>query len=228
MTSLAETQITVKSMDKWTEQDPYDTYHRSPFKATAFKTQRELARELDIIDARNIVLYTMHPPHAIRRDGWVKADRQPPHPGVILEFEKPAGENQWVKLRFPCNTFGQWEENLRAIALALEALRKIDRYGVVTGAQYAGFKALPPAEEGTEGQTAEQAAEFIAKSAGMPDAGGQVLTNPVFGDLAYKTAAKLLHPDRGGDEKQFAKLEGSMRLVRDSYGEEAKSAGGGA
>jgi len=35
---------------------------------------------------------------------------------------------------------------VRAIALALEALRKVDRYGVRSGSQYAGFKALPPGD----------------------------------------------------------------------------------
>jgi hypothetical protein len=62
----------------------------------------------------------------------------------------------------------------------------------------------------------------------MPDAGHQILVNDVFADLAYKTAAKKLHPDLGGNEREFQKLESSMRLVRENFGEKMRSAGGGA
>jgi hypothetical protein len=198
--------ITIKLLNDWTEQDPFSTYKNCHFKASVFKTQQLLKAELKRIEARNVVLHTQHSPNQLRKDGWVKTDRAPANgPGVILEFEKPSGADI-IKLRFPCRTFDKWEDNLRAIALALEALRTIDRYGVTTGAQYAGYKALPPAEQGTEGQTPEQAAEFVAKAAGMPDAGHQILVNDVFADLAYKTAAKKLHPDLGGNEREFQKL----------------------
>jgi hypothetical protein len=215
-------------MREWKEQDPFETWQPSWFKANIFKTKQLLEFELEKINARNVVLFTMHEPEHLRKDGWVRTDKAPRDSGVILEFEKPiAGTAHCEELRFPCRAFNKWEDNLRAIALALEALRKIDRYGVTTGAQYAGYKALPPAEAGTEGQTPEQAAEFIAKAAGMPEARAMLLTNPQFAELVYKTAAKELHPDRGGDEKEFKKLEGSMRLVRESY-LQANSAGGGA
>lgn len=220
-------EITFKHLPKWVDEDRYDYYLNCPFKATFFKSKQLLQDELRRVDAQNVTVYTSHPPQQITRDGWPRADRQPPDPGIVLEFDKLTDDGHWQRLRFPCGTFKLWEENLRAIALALEALRKIDRYGVVTGAQYAGFKALPPAEEGSEGQTVEQAADFVAKCAGMEGMGAQVLSNPVFGDLAYKTAAKQLHPDKGGDAKIFQKLESSMRMVRESY-EQAQTAGGGA
>lgn len=218
--------IRVELLSKWVEPEAFDEYKKSPFQASSFKTLELLRDELKRVDATNVVLYTLHNSEAIKRDGWPRADKQPPHPGVILEFNKLDRDGNTVTLRFPCHTFRHWEDNLRAIALALEALRKVDRYGVMTGAQYAGFKALPPAEKGTEGQTPEQAAEFVAEAAGMPGAGNQVLVNDIFADLAYKTAAKKLHPDLGGDEREFQKLENSMRLVRATFEEQMKAAGG--
>lgn len=40
-------------------------------------------------------------------------------------------------LSYPCDTFTTLQDNLRVIALALEALRMVDRYGVTRrGEQY--------------------------------------------------------------------------------------------
>jgi len=45
----------------------------------------------------------------------------------------------------PCDSFKDWEANLRAIALSLERLRAADRYGVTTEEkeQYIGWLRLP-------------------------------------------------------------------------------------
>jgi len=47
----------------------------------------------------------------------------------------------------PCDSFRDWEANLRAIALSLEHLRAVDRYGVTTEEeeQYTGWLRLPAA-----------------------------------------------------------------------------------
>lgn len=45
--------------------------------------------------------------------------------------------------QFAVDKFPSWQDNLRAIALGLEALRKVERYGFVKDdEQYTGFKAL--------------------------------------------------------------------------------------
>ena len=58
------------------------------------------------------------------------------HPGVILTFTAMAGN-----VRFSCDTFTTWWDNLRAIALSMEALRKVDSYHVVIER---GSAACPP------------------------------------------------------------------------------------
>lgn len=215
--------IEAVALSKWPEKD---TKNRPSaiFKATWFKTKELLVKELTNVRARNVELRTMHTFEQRRSDGWPRADRQPTHPGVLLTFEKYVGWNEetkqseYVALRFPCDQFRLWEDNVRAIALALEALRKIDRYGVRTGSQYAGFKALPAGDIAANGLTPELAADFIAQAAEMgnvPSIAKSIIDNQGFAESVYKTAAKRLHPDKGGNAGEFAKLENAMSLVRE-------------
>ena len=92
-------------------------------------------------------------------------------------------------LVFATDRFDRWQDNVRAIALGLEALRKVDRYGISdTGQQYAGWAALPESSE-----TAESAASIIADIAQLPLEA--VLNRPKHG---YRQALIRAHPDRGG------------------------------
>jgi hypothetical protein len=76
------------------------------------------------------------------------------------------------------------EANVRAIALALEALRKVDRYGVTKrGEQYAGWKALPSPNDA------------------ILERGRQIIREH---DGDVRRALAATHPDReGGDEEAF-------------------------
>src|SRR5690606_24676973 len=79
------------------------------------------------------------------------------HPGVILSFDSKVGH-----LSYPCDTFTSWQDNLRAVALALEALRKLDRYGVTKrGEQYRGFLAIEATAAPAGFATADDALHFI-------------------------------------------------------------------
>jgi hypothetical protein len=228
--------ITIQAMPKWPG-DSTTERKNSPFlhkgKMINFEdTWQLLQTELRHVGAREVTLFTMHSKEDIRVDGKLRSDtRTPSHPGVILQFDKYAGydeatkQSNFVQLRFPCDTFNGWKTNVRAIALALEALRKVDRYGVTTGAQYAGYKALAA---GDVDLTPELAADFIARSAGMgsiPGIAASVIANVGgFGAIVYKSAAKVLHPDKGGNPEEFKRLEKAWRIVSAVHQE--KSAGG--
>jgi hypothetical protein len=224
--------IDIQPMTKWPEKDT-DDRRKAPFKATWSNTLEIFAFELDKLSARMVTLHTMHSANDVRLDGKLRADStNPKHPGVILSFEKFEGwdeekkQSNYVEMRFPCDTFTYWKDNVRAVALALEALRKIDRYGVRSGSQYAGFKALPPGDFAVE-MTPELAADFVAKAAGMgnlPAIATSIIQNAAFGESVYKTAAKSLHPDKGGNPDEFKKLEGAMRLVRELQKQQASQA----
>ncbi len=210
--------IRMEELLKWPEEKQRTVRGRSPFKVSSFKTEQFLKDELRRINARNIVMRTFHPEKAHRRDGGIRVDaRAPHHPGVILEFEKPIkkdGEAHYLKMRLPCDTYRFWEDNLRALALVMEGLRMIDRHEVNQGAQYQGYLALPP-KPGE--MTLEEAAAFLASQGGVDGSAGALLKFELFSETAYKTAAKRLHPDKGGTDEEFAKLEKAISLVREHF-----------
>lgn len=75
----------------------------------------------------------------VRLDGQPRAGvREPLHPGVEVSFDSVHG-----RLTYATDMYYGWKDNLRAIALGLEALRAVARYGVAKrGQQYAGFALL--------------------------------------------------------------------------------------
>jgi hypothetical protein len=107
-------------------------------------------------------------------------------------------------MSFPCDTFDDWQDNLRAIAKSLEALRMVDRYGVTrNNEQYRGFTALGA------GDPRASALAFIAKVTGWPES--QILADP---NGAYRLAASALHPDKGGSHDAFVSLGKHMEALR--------------
>jgi hypothetical protein len=140
-----------------------------------------LARELRQLGAKNIVVQAAVTDADIRLDGKLRANAYPEHPGVILTFDSKFGP-----LSYPCDRFTTYQDNLRAIALALEALRKVDRYGVTKrGEQYTGWKAIP------------------AKTGGDPGRGHEIIRE--YGSV--KAALLATHPDHGGDPDDFMAVQ---------------------
>lgn len=185
------------------------TQHRrsSQFSAGYVDTLNLLAREVEQLGADAAVVQLDLTEAEIRLDGIVRSSARPRSPGVIVSFEGRSGP-----LRFSCDRFSHWHENLRAIALGLEALRKVDRYGIVHGAeQYAGFRALgsgevPPFLRATTTRMSVEYAEgYVRQLAGVG--------NDVDIRSAYRRAAKSLHPDTGGDAQQFQRLQEAMEVI---------------
>lgn len=173
----------------------------SPFRAGIADTLQLLEREISHLKGKNMRLQIALQPAQFRLDGKPRAHVDPEHPGVILTLQSKHGA-----LSYPCDTFTRWQDNLRAIALALEALRKVDRYGVTKrGEQYRGFLALEGGTAMPAAFTAETAVELITEiSRRSPSA--------VVRDLAAKArvAKRLTHPDHGGDPAEFDRV---MRAI---------------
>lgn len=152
---------------------------RSPFSAPWSATVKLLARELRLHGARRAMMELDLPAQHFRQDGMPRADRSARTPGIVLSFQAtrvPGAPN----LRYEVTEFSLWQDNVRAVALALESLRTVDRYGVTRrGEQYAGWKALPAGSAGGDRDAdPRRGRELIAK------AGGD-----------WKRAAALAHPD---------------------------------
>ena len=71
--------------------------------------------------------------------------------------------------------------------------------------------------------TVEDAALFIAENSEGAAAVGSILAFKSFAEMCYKTAAKTLHPDKGGETEQFAQLEKAMSLLREHFEEKPEA-----
>lgn len=174
----------------------------SPFDATLSATLEVLERELRMLDARVIVLQVGYREQDLRLDGMPRANATMTHSAVALSFE-----SKWGPLRYETNEFVKrgwsggdgWQQNLRAIALGMEALRKVDRYGVSKrGEQYTGWKQLTQTTDPIQRMTAAEARAYL---------------DDVWGGDAT-AALRATHPDTGGDPDEFRKVQRARELLR--------------
>lgn len=196
----------------------------SPFTAGWKDTKILLEREVDLLANggrfhAEAVIQLAVPEGAIRQDGQLAGGRSAPeHPGVILSFDCMDGP----PLRFSCDRFSPaswkptlngWQTNARAIALGLEALRKVERYGMGAGSeQYRGFQALGsgiPMSAAEPEMSRPEAARYLC------EASGEVMDSAVTAEVerAYKLAVKAHHPDVGGDPVVFRKLTAARDVL---------------
>lgn len=211
--------LTLRPIHTWPgARTPSHARRPNPFKATYSQTKTLLVRELEEISARNVVVQVGITENDLRIDGNLRANVKVTDPGVILAFDT----NAHGPMSFPCDTFTaryyrdapDWHINLRAIALGLEALRKLDRYGITSsGQQYTGWQQLGAAPMGVAApMTLEEAAAFAA--AGIPHTPiADVLSDPDTLQACYLAAAKQLHPDHGGDTAAFQRLQDAKRVL---------------
>jgi hypothetical protein len=178
----------------------------SPFSAPMGRTTRLLARELRALDAERAVLEVALRETQIRVDGLPRADARPEIPAVRLSFD-----SRWGPLRYETGEYRRWEDNVRALALSMEALRAVDRYGVSKrGEQYRGWRALPMSTSTTDPRdlvvTPEQARQVIEEALGGPISDGRL-------DDAIRRAILRTHPDRGGDPQRFILVQRAKEIL---------------
>lgn len=185
--------ITFRPIDVWPG-EMTRARRRSQFSAPWGKTIALLERELGYLRARNVVFQIAVVERDLRIDGKPRAQARVSHPGVILAFESRVGP-----LKYAVDTFDRWADNVRAIALAMEALRAVDRYGVTRrGEQYTGWKALPASTDPADAiATREQAERYMRERWG--------------GDL--RRALQATHPDHGGSEDEFRRVVRAKELL---------------
>jgi len=177
------------------------------FRATYPKTLDLLEYELAKLQARDVIIQVDNlTTNDIRNDGWPKGSWSPRggNQGVVVSFESPKGA-----MSFPCDRYTEWQDNLRAIALSLEALRTVDRYGVTRGnEQYRGWARL---EAPNNGMTREQARSFLQSlTDGAPL--GPNTTPELIAELCRALKIKN-HPDRGGSHELFVKIGQAERVL---------------
>lgn len=179
----------------WDTTQPKCALRRSQFKAPLSKTLRLLARELDFLGATKLVILLDVREQDIRLDGNPRANARVGNPCVAVSFES----REHGPLRYATGEYDDWKDNLRAIALSLEALRAVNRYGVAnSGEQYRGWRAIPKSTDPADSiQTEEQAQAFIEEQHGG----------------SIRDALFATHPDHGGDVDEFRKVVRAKELL---------------
>lgn len=168
-----------------------------------------LEREVRNLGANEYVLQVDVAESDLRLDGQIRATAKPSSDVVAVAFDSKSGP-----LFFVCGSFIGWQQNVRAIALGLESLRRVDRYGITrTDEQYRGFAALPAAAPSGFG-TVEDAARFLIEKGGMSTYSTHDLINsPVVAAQAYKRAARATHPDIGGNAETFMLVQSAKEML---------------
>lgn len=186
---------------------------RNPFATQWSDTLGLLERELDQLKATAIVIQVALGESQIRRDGWPRADARPADAAVILHFDSRHGHLRYATDRFRGGTarlggtrfhMPGWQVNLRAIALGLEALRKVQRYGIAeSGQQYTGWKALGAGSDDPQDPTPER---VILRWASLPRNGSTLGWSDMTErerKRAVIAAKRKAHPDAGGSDEAF-------------------------
>lgn len=108
---------------------------RRPRELTVAVAIERLQRQIDMLGARYAVVSSNI---ELRLDGLPRSGIEPSDPGVCLYFQLKGQATA-----MPCDRFHRAADNMAAIAAHIDAVRRIERYGVATTAQmFTGFQAI--------------------------------------------------------------------------------------
>jgi hypothetical protein len=186
---------------------PPESGRYSQFSASLTSTVNLLYTELRALDATKIVIELDIRERDLRIDGLPRADAKPAGDAVAISFDSRFGPLRYATGEYT-GRWGipGWQQNLRAIALSMQALRAVDRYGVSKrGEQYTGWRQIPASTDPADAiQTRQQALDFLGQwMSGDQEQIGSVI----------RRALKATHPDAGGDADTFRQVIRAKELV---------------
>ena len=140
------------------------------------------------------------------------ARAQESYPGVVVSFtSRLYGPMRYATDAYEAKYLGDppgWQANVRAVALTLQALRAIDRWGVARrGQQYTGWKALS-ASSGVTFPSADEALRWMSGHTPEDVPGGTARE-------LYRALARRWHPEGSApDAGQWERLEAAKLLLQ--------------
>lgn len=164
----------------WPKTEPHNR-GTPPFKKDLPTALKFLQRQIELMGGTKLVLSS----------NYTLGANKPKEPGVVAYFEW-----QKVPMAIPCDRWARIENNVQAIALTLEAMRGMERWGAkhMIQAMFTGFKALPAAASG------ENPLEVLGLNRNMTYGEDEIAA-------AYRRKALTEHPDKpGGSVEKFARL----------------------
>lgn len=196
---------TITRQLQWPDGTPRTAYRRHAQFATSGPTAlAHLVNEIRLLGGRDVVLSVDMPITATKLPRWDRW-RRTDDPGVVVTFTLDREEMVIV-----CDRWTTPWDNLRAIGKTIEALRGIQRWGTedMMRAAFAGYAALPaggkPAQNITESITGDP--WWIVLGV-RQDATRNEL------DRAYRSWAKVHHPDTGGNPDRFREVTNAYQLA---------------
>lgn len=182
---------------------PAAQHERSPFSARWADTRDLLLREADQLGATIVVVELDLSRSDLRQDGEIRANARLGSGKVRISLDSRHGAMRFACDRYHAGTLS-WQANARSIALTMEALRAVERYGAVhTAEQYQGFLAI----EAIPGDfaNADEALRWVRSRVASGDG-----LSP---KAVYRAAARLLHPDMGGAHEDWLRLDQARRFL---------------
>lgn len=161
------------------------------YKVSFASARDTLVLELKRLGVRELVVSTNIP---LRRDGLPRMDvNEPSDPGVAVYWIEPFKLNGQADLRnrvIACDRWTRVRDNMRAVGLAVDALRALQRSGAtqVIDRVFQGFAALPADAE------ASRPAPPWREVLGLGD---EAISREALRQ-AYRRALLRAHPDHGG------------------------------
>ena len=157
----------------------------APFKAELGRALAGLRDQVRLMGGKDLLLSS----------NCALGDERPRDCGVVAYFKW-----QETAMAIPCDRWNRVADNVRAIALTIEAMRGMERWGAkhMIKAMFTGFKRLPERASGVPWW------ELLGVRHDAP-------MDKI--KLAYRERAKEFHPDRGGDAGAMARLNEAFSLA---------------
>lgn len=177
---------------------------RSKFKpGSIYSEAQSIFRQLELMGASQIVISSNM---QYRQDGLPYTRQNVGDTGVAVYFKSANGEDQCI----PCDSWITLEENMRAIAKTIEAMRGIERWGgkSLMNAAFSGFKALPSAIVTPPPDRPHRDWWIVLGVERTADA-------PTV-KQAYRRAQATAHPDAGGSSLDFQEVQAAYEEYQQS------------
>jgi hypothetical protein len=179
---------------------PGERKTNSSFKTSFADARHNCGRQIKLLGGSDLIISTNIPLNRHGLPGHIDWGKQiSGHPGVAVYFKRKGKE-----LCFACDAWNHVQDNMHAVALTIEALRGISRWGTgdMMEAAFRGFAALPaPGQSGGMDPW---------KILGLPlNANKDELTE------AFRALAKKFHPDntQTGDQAEFLRIRQAYDLI---------------
>ena len=169
---------------------------RSKFKPSSiYEEARDIFRQVGLMGGREIIISSNM---QYRNDGLPYTRQNVNDTGVAVYFKSSNNEEQCI----PCDNWITLEENMRAIAKTIEAMRGIERWGgkSLMNAAFSGFKALPSSTIITPPPDREKRSWWVVLGVDQNADAPSV-------KQAYRRAQATAHPDAGGSSYDFQEVQ---------------------